>query len=273
MSLTIATNTSALGIANSLRQNSVSAGDKAQNLASGSRITSPAVDAAAFAIGGRLQGLVDSMEQARRNASQGSSLVQVASGGAQEIVRILDRMKVLTSIAASDGVDMAARALADKEFQKLIGQIDNISDQTRFNGVSLLGTGNTVSFQINTEDTDTVDLILPQLAASTLSVDSEVITSSTAAQTASSAIDAALNTVRDNIADLGAFQAQLNSSIRNLGSSIENAKAAKSSFVDANVADEMIEKTKLEMLLQTGFSALASTFRNAQQVAAFVTQN
>ena len=269
--LTVSTNVGALNISRRLGLSSSKASDHAQNLASGSRITRAATDAAALSIGNRLEALVSNMEQARRNAIQGNALMGVAVGGATSIGQALDRMKLLTSITASDGVDDTARSLANEEFQKLIEQINGVAAQTRFNGVVLLDSTSslTFNFQVNTESTDTIAITMPILTTTSMGVLGNI---STRADTLSAAtlIDSALTTIRESIAEFGAFQAQLQSSAENLAVGVENAKAARSSFVDANAAEEMIEKSKYEMLMQTGFAALGATFRNLQQLAAFV---
>ena len=272
--LTVSTNVGALNISRRLGINSSKASDHAQNLASGTRITRAATDAAALSIGNRLEALVSNMEQSRRNAIQGNALMGVAVGGAQQIAAQLDRMKLLTSITASDGVDDDARSLANEEFTKLVDQIDKLAQQTRFNGVVLLDSTTALSFnfQVNTDATDTLNITMPLLAISDLNITGDITTRASTSSVAT-LVDAALTTVREAVAEFGAFQAQLQSAADNLAVGIENAKAAKSSFVDANVAEEMIEKSKYEMLMQTGFSALGATFRNLQQLAAFVHDN
>ena len=271
--LTVATNISGINISRQLGNTAAKASDHSQNLASGSRLTRASSDAAALAIGQRLDSLINNMAQAHRNALQGGAVISVAIGGTEEIGNLLDRMKVLTSISASDGVDDNARELADEEFQKLLDQINNISSQTKFNGIELIGSSSLeLNFRVNTETTDTVVISMPLLSSTQLGVSGNIQTR-VSAVSASQLIDSALADVRKNIAEFGAFQAQLNSAASNLAVGIENAKGAKSSFVDANMADEMIMKSKYEMLLQTGFAGLSATFKNLQTLTSFVQNN
>ena len=131
-----------------------------------------------------------------------------------------------------------------------------------------------VEFLINTDvSTDVLKLDIGSIDTSRLLIDGTNIQTISTAQTAGELLNDALAHIRELQATLGAFQSRLNYTSSNLAQSIENGKAAKSSFVDANVADEMIGKTRHEMLAGMSLSNLASTFRALKEVAQFAQNN
>jgi flagellin len=146
MSLSLTTNVSALVAQRNLAANSSAASKSIARLSSGSRLSSVADDSTAFAIGNKLRSGIAGLEQASLNASQGASLIQVATGGLERTVDILTRLKTLSTQVVNGTLGATERAFAQQEFGQLLEQVDSISQQTRFNGVSLLngGTGKTV---------------------------------------------------------------------------------------------------------------------------------
>ncbi len=138
MPITGLTNTTANSITNIWGKKSGEAGDSAQVISGGSRLIRASVDASSLAISEKLRTNIEVLTQANRNAAQGASVVQLAVGAQQNILSILTSLKSLTTKANDGSQDASARALIDSEFQKMLSQVDNIANQVRWNGSSLL---------------------------------------------------------------------------------------------------------------------------------------
>ena len=138
MPLTGTTNTSAHTALRYLASNQSSASSSLAKLSSGSRIVKASDDAASLAVGTKLKADVTALKQAAVNAGQASSLLQVADGGMAKVSDILQRMKALAVQAQSGSVTDNERTFLDREYQQLVSQIDDIADQTKFNGGQLI---------------------------------------------------------------------------------------------------------------------------------------
>ncbi len=138
MAMTATTNTTANTALRYLNQNSAASASSLSKLSSGSRIVRASDDAASLAVGTKIKADVTALKQASVNAGQASSLLQVADGGLAQTVDILLRMKALSVQAQSGSVSDNERGFLDREFQALRAQIDSITEQTKFNGTTLL---------------------------------------------------------------------------------------------------------------------------------------
>ena len=147
MALTATTNTSASTALRYLDRNNSMASSSLAKLSSGSRIVKASDDAASLAVGTKIKADVTALQQAKVNAGQAASLLQVADGGLSQVSDILLRMKALSVQAQSGSVSDNERIFLDKEFQALSSQINDIATQTKFNGQTLLNgeTGVTVA--------------------------------------------------------------------------------------------------------------------------------
>ena len=138
MAMTATTNTSANTALRYLDINSRASSSSLAKLSSGSRIVRASDDAASLAVGTKLKADVTALKQAQVNASQASSVLQVADGALAQTVDILMRMKALSVQAQSGSVSDNERGFLDKEFEALAAQINSIAEQTKFNGTKLL---------------------------------------------------------------------------------------------------------------------------------------
>ena len=138
MAISASTNTTANTALRYLGQNSAASANSLAKLSSGSRIVKASDDAASLAIGTKIKADVTALKQAQVNASQASSVLQVADGALSQTTDILMRMKALSVQAQSGSVSDNERGFLDKEFQALVKQVDAIADQTKFNGNTLL---------------------------------------------------------------------------------------------------------------------------------------
>lgn len=263
MGLRINTNMPSLSAQRSLRYTTRRLDDNYRKLASGERITRAADDAAGLAISENLKAQIRGYRQARRNAEDGISLVQVAEGGMDEISNILVRLRELAIQAASDTVGDKERSFTDLEFQQLKEEAERISQTSEFNGRKLLnGTGGLFEIQVGVRNNPLEDRLRFEssdidatLAA--LGIGSESIMTKEGAQNSLGAIDNAISVIGGSRAKLGAMQNRLTSVMNNLSITDENFNAANSRIRDADIAQESAELAKNNVLSQAGVSVLA----------------
>lgn len=265
MGLRISTNVSSLTAQRHLRNTRRLLDKSLERLSSGYRINRAGDDAAGLAISEKLRAKVRGLVQAKRNANDGISLVQVAEGGLQEIQNILVRLRELGVQAASDTIGPQERRYLNEEYQSLKEEVDRIANVTEFNGTVLLdGTGGSLDFQVNTGGLNLlgVDRITFDAFKSDVNVDKLGLTelgigNKVDAQRSLSTIDQAIENVSSIRGDLGAIENRLSSSIKNLAISIENLSAANSRIKDVDIADETSALTKNSVLMQAGVSVLS----------------
>jgi flagellin len=273
----INTNVAALNTLRTLARTETALTRSIGRLSSGFRINRAADDAAGLAIANQLKADLGAMRQASRNAEQANSLMQVAEGGATGIQDILVRLKELASQASSDNVDDTGRARIDIEFQEMLLEIDRIADSTEFSGTALLdGSGVTLDFIVGASSTianDTISITSFDLTSATLGVTGGAfsdVTSKANAQGMLPLIDAAITAVSDVFAELGANQNRLDIALNQARITIENTQAAESVIRDTDMAAEVAELTKYQILSQAGTSVLAQANLQAQSVLALL---
>jgi flagellin len=261
MSLVINTNLASLNARGSLDTVSNRLEKNFAHLSTGLRITTAADDAAGLAISERMRAQIRSLSQAQRNANDGISMVQVGEGAMNELDSILIRMRELAIEANNGTVSASDRDTLNQEFTSLIAEIDRIAQSTQFNGVNMLD-GSTVNvvFQVganNVTNVDTLSVGLVSVLASDLGITALDISSAGSPTTAITGIDAAIDVVVAARGDLGALQNRLQSTITNLGVSVENLTAAESRIRDVDVATESAELTRNSILQQASIAVLA----------------
>ncbi|MCX7979045.1 MAG: flagellin [Bdellovibrionaceae bacterium] len=263
MGMRITTNLQAIAAQRSMINSNREIGKSMAQLASGSRITRSADDAAGLAISENLRSQIRSYSQANRNANDGISMIQVAEGGLGEISNILTRLRELGIQAASDTVAEKERALIDREVQQLKAEVQRIAVTTKFGSQSLIdGTGDTYDFQVgifNDPESDRISYNAGEANATigNLGIDGFDFTTKEGAQEALSVLDQAQSTVNAFRATLGALQNRLESTISNTGTMFENISAANARIRDTDVALASSEMTRNNILLQASTSTLA----------------
>lgn len=234
-----------------------------EKLSSGLRITRAGDDAAGLAISEGLKSDIRALQQASRNAADGISMIQTAEGGLEEVSGILIRLRELAEQAATETLGSAERGYLNQEFAALVDEITRISDATEFNGTYLLnGSAGTLDIQVGagTGSSSQVSIALGSdldatgLGLAAVSIDG---TDSTNALAAISALETATATVSAQRASFGAAQNRLESTIRNIGMTVENLSAANSRIRDVDIAAETSSMTALQILQQAGVSVLA----------------
>lgn len=170
----ILTNAAAEGANANINIHSRNAAASVGKLSSGSRIVRPADDAASLAISNKLKSNIATLTQAKVNAGQTSSLLQIAGGGVSRVSEILTRLKTLSTQAVNGTLSNAERQISQEEFGQLIEQIDNTVNQTQLNGIKLLAGGANASFKAGTNVTDAGRVNTVQTIAGTLFDDSSI---------------------------------------------------------------------------------------------------
>ena len=234
-------------------------------LSSGLRIASAADDAAGLGISEKMRGQIRSYGVASRNAMDGLSLSQTAEGALGEVSNILGRMRELAMQSSNGTLSSEDRDTIQAEFTSLTDEIDRISGETKFNGVSLLdGSTATLNIQVGLNSGDTITLDLTDVSSTALGVNSGAldVTTDTGAVAALAALDTAIGDVNTARGGLGADQNRMQSAIRSIQTVTENLSAAESRIRDVDVAFETADMTRNSIMQQAATSVLAQA--NAQ---------
>ncbi|MDN4181875.1 flagellin Hag [Bacillus subtilis] len=294
-------NIAALNTLNRLSSNNSASQKNMEKLSSGLRINRAGDDAAGLAISEKMRGQIRGLEMASKNSQDGISLIQTAEGALTETHSILQRVRELVVQAGNtgtqDGTDLGA---IQDEIKSLVEEIggganaNGISDRTEFNGKKLLNGdfsqagGKSLTFQIGANGSQQLSVNIESMAATAIGAlddDGNLVADQTvakidvtkfadnAADTATVGFDAQLKTVDDAIntvskqrSKLGAVQNRLEHTINNLSASGENLTAAESRIRDVDMAKEMSEFTKNNILSQASQAMLAQANQQPQNV-------
>jgi len=260
-----------------LSTTNVSLGKSLEKLSSGFRINRAADDAAGLVISQGLRAQTSGLRQATRNAQDGISVVQTAEGALNEVHTILNRMRDLAVQSANTGAnDVAARTAAGAEITALTLEIDRIATSTSFGGTKLLdGTyggaiaANAKQFQIGANSNDVlavnIGTVLTTGTGGLFTVPPAVDTAVTAAA-AIGTLDGAIGRISTQRGDLGALQNRFESMINNLQVTTENLVASESRIRDTDMAAEMTNFTKNQILSQAGTAMLAQANQVPQSI-------
>ncbi|MDB5519430.1 MAG: flagellin [Tardiphaga sp.] len=255
----ISTNTAANSAVRYLNINAAQESSSLAKLSSGSKITKASDDAAGLAISTRISSDVTTLQQAATNASQATSILQTADGGASNISDILARMKSLASESASGTVTDSSRAYINSEFSQLTSEIDSIATGTRYSGQSLLdGTSafaSGVSVLVGSSASDTITVTLSNLTSSSLQLSSLSVSSLSGATSALTALDTAIDTVSSARATIGAQESRFNFSASSISTQTENLQSANSAITDVDIASEQAKLSSAEVKTQAAVSA------------------
>lgn len=269
MGLRIGTNVASIAAQHNLER-SYSANLRASRaLSSGSRINNPGDDAAGFAIAESLRAQAASLRQAKRNSDNAEGLIQVAEGGLNEQNNILVRLRELAVQASSDTVSDDERGFLDTEFQNLINEFDRIAKTTMFSSKQLLtGTNTEYEFHLGAGNTGD-DIVNYRLDADTraesLNIKGNDVTDKATAKTSLTSVDQAMFKVAQARASFGAMQSRLGIASNNLSIQEENIEAAHSRIADADVATEVSNLAKSQVLQEFGTAVLAQANQNPQK--------
>ncbi len=268
MGMVVRTNIMGINANRQLGMNNNQVSKSLEKLSSGYRINRAGDDASGLAISEKMKAQIKGLEQASSNAQDAISLVQTAEGATTEIHNMLNRMVELTTKAANGIYDTGVDRPAIKaELDQLATEITRISDSTKFNNTTLLdGSFKGKEFQIGTEASDKLTVTIADLDATALTVNALSVDTTANANASITKVKDAINAVSTTRASLGAIQNRLEYTINNLDTTAENMTAANSRIRDTDMAKEMMNYTKMNVLTQAAQAMLAQANQQPQAV-------
>ncbi|OZS78415.1 flagellin [Tetzosporium hominis] len=274
-------NLAALNTHRQMGQVSGAAQNSMEKLSSGQRINKGADDAAGLSISEKMRNQIRGLEQAQRNAQDGVSLIQTADGALGQVHDILQRVRELV-VQAGNGTNNTEELDAiNGEIGELIDETDSITSRTKFNGISILTTsdgtvaGSTaaITLQVGANGSESLDLAAIDMSTHGLGLKTAGVSDIDVTDFATTDFDTQLQTVDDAIAavskqrsSFGATQNRLEFTTNNLASTSENLTAAESRVRDVDMAKEMMEFTKNNILTQASQAMLAQANQQPQAV-------
>ncbi len=274
MSTRINQNILSLTAQRSIHQTQLDLDTAVQRLSSGLRINNAWDDPAGLAVSEKFRAQIASMVEAQRNANYNVNLLQTADGALSVIDEKLIRMRALAVQASNGALTDSDRANLQVEFDQLRSEITRIAATTNYNGLNLLdGTysANGIKFHIGTYNTNLQDYYFVTLGdMRTLGIDSAALTSTATAQAAINLLDAAIDSKDTERTRMGAYVGRLQNTIINLQISEESAVRSESQIRDADIAAEMSNFVRSQILMQTGVAMLSQANMIPQIVAGLV---
>jgi flagellin len=238
-----------------------------EKLSSGYRINRAGDDAAGLTISEKMRSQIKSLDKASANAQDGISLIQTAEGALNETHSILQRMNELATQAANDTNTSADRTAISAEITQLTSEIDRIQSTTQFNKTNLLdGNFTNKNLQIGALEGQSITISISKMDATSLGLGSITVDSFANAGSAMTLIKDAIDQVSTQRSSLGALQNRLEHTINNLDTTSENTQAAESRIRDVDMAKEMVQYSKNNILSQAGQSMLAQANKSTQGV-------
>jgi flagellin len=238
-----------------------------EKLSSGYKINRAGDDAAGLTISEKMRSQIRGLNKASSNAEDGVSLIQVAEGALNETHSILQRMNELATQAANDTNTSADRGAIQSEIDQLASEISRIASTTQFNTMNLIdGDFSGKSLQVGALSGQGITIAIATMKATAIGVGDVAVTSFSSAGGAMSAIQGAISKVSEQRSTLGALQNRLEHTIANLDNISENTQSAESRIRDTDMAEEMVEYSKNNILAQAGQSMLAQANTATQGV-------
>jgi flagellin len=258
--MSLRTNISSLLAQANLNSTTLEIGRSLAKLSSGYRITRAQDDPAGLAISVNLGAQIGSYRQAVRNAQDGLNLTDTADASLNETQNILIRLRELATQAASSGVSNTERGYIQDEVGALISEVDRIANATEYNGLALINTTAQLTFQVgirNVGANDQIVVTTRSATAAALAIGALSLSALTGAAGALTTIDAALQSVSAARATLGAQANRMERAIRTATQASVNLAAAQSRIRDVDVAEEVSNLSRLQIMMQAGVAVLA----------------
>ena len=238
-----------------------------EKLSSGYRINRAGDDAAGLTISEKMRSQIRGLNKASTNAEDGISLIQVAEGALNEAHSILQRMNELATQAANDTNTSSDRTAIQQEIDALTSEIDRIASTTQFNTMNLLSGGfKEKNLQVGALKGQKITVSISTMNATALSINALKVSSFEKAGSAMTKIQHAISKVSTQRSALGALQNRLEHTVANLDTTAENTQSAESRIRDVDMANEMVEYSKNNILAQAGQSMLAQANQSTQGV-------
>ena len=256
-----------------------------EKLSSGQRINKAGDDASGLAVSEKMRSQIRGLNQANRNIENGVSFIQSTEGYLQETTDILQRIRELAVQSANGIYSDEDRMQIQVEVSQLVAEVDRVASQAQFNGMNMLtggfaedsASGRIMQFQIGANVDQNARVYIGTITAQALGLrgaqgtDEQIgISSPDTANMAIATIDNALLKVSKQRADLGAYQNRFEMAAQGIGVAAENLQAAESRIRDTDMASEMVEYTKNQILTQSGTAMLAQANSQSQNVLALL---
>jgi flagellin len=270
--MVINTNVLSLNAHRAMKNVSAAQTQASQRLSSGLRINSAADDAAGLAISEKMRSQIRGLDMASKNAQDASSLVQTAEGGMQQIDSMVQRMRELVVQASNDTNQVDDREKIGEELLQLTAEIDSMASRVEFNERKLLnGSVGTLYMQIGANESQGIEFNVGGMTAGDLGLAgiASAVTSATSGSDITgliSVLDNGLKQVTGARSTLGAIQNRLDYTMKSLDISSENLSAAESRIRDTDMAKEMMNLTKTNVLSQAATSMLSQANQSPQNI-------
>lgn len=241
-------------------------------LSSGRRIVEAGDDAAGLAIANKINADVTALQQGARNANDGIAIIQIADGSLSKMTGLLTRAVTLAEQSASDTVGDTERATIDTEYQQILQEIDRVVSASNFKGESLFQADAPVTKEIFVGDTQKQSTIKISIGGAAgagtegMGLGSTSLADKDGAKSVLTKLGTAISSVSAWRGALGAQQNRLQNSVSIIQIQAQNLQSASSTIMDANMAEEVVNMTKYNILLQSGMSALAQANASSQMV-------
>ncbi|HEY2216739.1 MAG TPA: flagellin [Solirubrobacteraceae bacterium] len=251
MSLTINTNIQALNAQRNLNHTENSVAMSMEHLSSGLKINSAADDVAGYAINERLQSQIGGLAQAQQNSQDAVALAQTAQGALNEVSQMLQRVREL-AVQYENGTNSASdKEAIEGEVSQLNGEIKRVGETTSFNGIALLSAKGEISFQVGANEGTS-----EKISVKTIALSEAVKEVKLSEKESIKNVESAIASVAKAAGEFGAVQDRLQYTQSNLAVYSQNLTAAKSSIADVDMAAEVTNFTKNQVLVQAGVSVL-----------------
>ena len=234
-----------------------------ERLSSGYRINRGGDDAAGLGISERMRAQIRGLGQAQRNTQDGISMVQTAEGSLAEVHAMLQRIRELAVQYKNGALGEGDRSSINSEIAQLGAEIERIGQQAEFNGIKLLNQNTTITFQVGANDGDLIGVSTISLSAA---IGTAALALATGANSDLSELDSALSAVSQQRAIFGAVQNRFEHTLSAMSVYQENLVAAESRIRDVDMAEEMVNLTKEQILMQAGQAMLAQANQSPSSV-------
>ena len=254
-----------------------------EKLSSGERINRAGDDASGLAVSEKMRSQIRGLNQASRNIQNGVSFIQTTEGYLQETTDILQRIRELSVQSANGIYSSEDRMQIQVEVSQLVSEIDRIASQAQFNGMNMLtgrfaqASNEVMQFQIGANMDQNARVFIGTMTASALGLkgiqgqdDQITISDPEQANATLGAVDNALLTVTKQRADLGAYQNRFEMAVNGVNIAAENTQSAESRIRDTDMAAQMVEFTKNQILTQSATAMLSQANSSSQNVLALL---
>ncbi|MDR1300851.1 MAG: flagellin [Treponema sp.] len=245
-----------------------------EHLSSGQRINKAADDASGLAVSEKFRGQIRGLNQAERNIQNGVSFIQTAEGYLQETQDILHRLRELSVQSANGIYTQEDRNQIQVEVSQLVDEINRVASHAQFNTLNILdgtfardsGENRVLQFQVGANMDQNEQVYIESMTAEALGLEGIDITDAEKANAGIGTLDNALTLLSKQRADLGAYQNRFEEAAKGVAVAAENFQSAESRIRDANMASEMVNYTKNQILSQAGNAMLAQANTRTQSV-------